>query len=390
MKTALPRTVVVLGVVSFFTDFSSEMIYPLLPAFLTGVLGAGAAALGLIEGVAESTASLLKVYSGRWTDRTRRRKPLILAGYSLAGTVRPLVGLATSWTLVLGLRFLDRVGKGLRTAPRDALIADAVPEAQRGRAYGFHRSLDHAGAVVGPLAAAALLALEGVSLRHVFLLASLPAAVVVVLIVLGIRETPAVATASGPPPNLWQGWRDLGADFRRLLLAVVVFTLGNSTDAFLLLSLTSAGVQPAWVAVLWSLHHGVKMLATYLGGSLADRIGYRLPILGGWVLYALVYAGFGAASTAPAQIALFLLYGVYFGLTEPAEKAWVSRLVPPQLRGTAFGWYHGAVGLGALPASLLFGVLWQQAGAAAAFLTGAGLAASAALLLLRVRHRLQE
>ena len=193
MKTALPRTVVVLGVVSFFTDFSSEMIYPLLPAFLTGVLGAGAAALGLIEGVAESTASLLKVYSGRWTDRTQRRKPFILGGYSLAGAVRPLIGLATSWTVVLGLRFLDRVGKGLRTAPRDALIADAVPEAQRGRAYGFHRSLDHAGAVVGPLAAAALLALEGVSLRHVFLLAALPAAVVVVLIVLGIRESPRAA-----------------------------------------------------------------------------------------------------------------------------------------------------------------------------------------------------
>lgn len=385
MIRSLPRTVIVLGLVSFFTDFSSEMIYPLLPAFLTGVLGAGAVALGLIEGVAESTASLLKVLSGSWTDRTQKRKPFILGGYSLAGAVRPLIGLATSWTLVLGMRFLDRVGKGLRTAPRDALIADSVVEAQRGRAYGFHRSLDHAGAVVGPLAAAGLLALEGVSLRHVFLLAAIPAAVVVLLIVLGIRDQPTTAQPSPAARNLWRGWRELGGDFRRLLLAVLVFTLGNSTDAFLLLSLTSTGVEPAWVAVLWSLHHVVKMLATYWGGSLADHLGYRLPILGGWVLYALVYAGFGLATTAPVQVVLFLLYGIYFGLTEPAEKAWVSRLVPQTLRGTAFGWYHGAVGIGALPASLLFGFIWQQAGAPAAFFTGAGLAGCGGLLLLRVR-----
>lgn len=384
MIRSLPRTVIVLGLVSFFTDFSSEMIYPLLPVFLTGVLGAGAAALGLIEGVAESTASLLKVLSGNWTDRTQKRKPFILGGYSLAGAVRPLIGLATTWTLVLGLRFLDRVGKGLRTAPRDALIADAVDEAQRGRAYGFHRSLDHAGAVVGPLAAAGLLVLEGVSLRHVFLLAALPAAVVVLLILLGIRDQPIAAQPNPAARNLWRGWRELGGDFKRLLLAVLIFTLGNSTDAFLLLSLTNAGVEPAWVAVLWALHHGVKMLATYWGGSLADRLGYRLPILGGWVLYALVYAGFGLATTAPAQIGLFLLYGIYFGLTEPAEKAWVSRLVPQTLCGTAFGWYHGAVGIGALPASLLFGLLWQQAGPAAAFFTGAGLAGCGGLLLLRV------
>jgi len=375
-------------VVSLLTDTSSEMIYPLLPLFLSGVLGAGALALGVIEGVAESTASLLKVYSGIRTDRSRRRKPLIVAGYGVAGLARPLIGLATAWPFVLGLRFVDRIGKGLRTSPRDALIADTTAPEYRGKAYGFHRSMDHAGAVAGPLAAAGLLLLPGMSLRHVFLLAAIPAAAAMIIIFGWVRE-PARSPAESvsQPPGLRAQWQHLGSDFRGLLLALLVFTLGNSTDAFLLLGLSQSGVPAAWVAVLWSLHSVIKMVSTYLGGLLTDRFGSRRMILGGWAVYALVYLAFGLAGAMTTRIALFMVYGIYFGLTEPAEKAWVASLVPSHLRGTAFGYYHGVIGLGALPASLLFGLLWQLQGAAVAFTTGAGLAVAACLLLLRqCRH----
>jgi MFS family permease len=380
----LPRTVVALGFVSFFTDLSSEMIYPLLPLFLSGVLHAGAVVLGLIEGVAESTAALLKLVSGIWADRSRRRKPLVVAGYSLAGAVRPLIGLATIWPFVLAIRFLDRVGKGLRTSPRDALIADVTDASVRGRAYGFQRAMDHAGAVGGPLLAAGLLALSGVTLRHVFLLSAVPAAVVILVLVWGVHESGSRRMADTRQIRLRGDWRKLGVPFHGLLAAIFVFTLGNSTDAFLLLSLSQAGVQAPWVAVLWALHSAVRMTAAYAGGTITDRYGGRKPIATGWILYALVYLGFATAPSAHVRVALFLVYGVYYGLTEPAEKAWISRLVPESLRGTAFGYYNCAIGIGALPASLLFGYLFQTFGGAAAFGCGAALALAALLLLLAV------
>ena len=378
--TRLPGTVIALGLVSFFTDLSSEMIYPLLPVFLAGVLGAGAVSLGVIEGVAESTAAFLKVFSGIWSDRARRRKPLVLAGYSLSGLVRPLIGLASVWPFVLAMRFADRVGKGLRSSPRDALIADVTPTAVRGRAYGLHRAMDHAGAVVGPLVAAGLLGLAGVGLRQVFLLAVVPAVVVVLLIILGVKEADR-SSAAGAAVTPLTGWRHLSSGYKRLLLALLVFNLGNSTDAFLLLRLADGGVEVKLLALLWSLHHVVKMIATYLGGRLSDRIGRRGMILAGWVVYAAVYMAFAYVQTRTGLVAIFLVYGLYFGLTEPVEKAWVADLVPARWRGTAFGWYHGSVGLAALPASLLFGFLWHRFGVATAFLTGAILAAMAAILL---------
>ncbi len=381
MKTTIPRTVIALGVVSLLTDLSSEMIYPLLPVFLSSVLGAGTMALGLIEGLAESTAALLKVASGIWTDRTRRRKPLVVAGYTLSGMMRPLIGLAGAWPSVLALRFADRVGKGLRSSPRDALIADVTDERIRGAAYGFHRAMDHAGAVLGPLVAAVLLNFAGVPLRHVFLFAAIPAAAVLVVLVLGVKEPPIHHTEPLPVPKLPAPWSSLGADYRRLLLAVLVFTLGNSTDAFLLLRLSQAGLSIAGIALLWSAHHVVKMAANYYGGRLSDRVGPRTMILAGWLFYAAIYLTFGLVESAPWLIGVFLAYGIYFGLTEPAERAWVASLVPAQLRGTAFGWYHCAVGLAALPASVSFGLVWQQWGAAAAFTSGAVLATFAALIL---------
>jgi len=379
----LPRTVIALGLVSFFTDLSSEMIYPLLPVFLVGVLGAGALSLGVIEGVAESTAALLKVFSGIWSDRLNRRKPIILAGYSISGLARPLIGLAQIWPFVLFLRFADRVGKGLRSSPRDALIADVTDPAVRGRAYGLHRAMDHAGAVVGPLVAAGLLAISGVTLRHVFLFAAIPAVVVVAIILLGVKE-PKATVREHRDTGLVRGWRDLGTSFKRLLIALVVFTLGNSTDAFLLLRLSEQGIEARLVAVLWSLHHVVKMLATYFGGQLSDRVGRRGMVIAGWIVYAAVYVAFALVESRTELVVIFLAYGLYFGLTEPAEKAWVVELVPVNLRGTAFGYYNGSIGLAALPASFIFGLLWHQFGVVAAFLTGAGLAAVASVLLLFV------
>ena len=394
-RAALPRTVIALGLVSLFTDLSSEMIYPLLPAFLATVLAAGALELGLIEGVAESTAAILKLVSGLWTDRVGRRKPFVLGGYGLSGLVRPLIGLAGAWPVVLLLRFGDRVGKGLRTSPRDALIADAVDPAIRGRAYGFHRAMDHLGAVLGPLLAAGLMAL-GMGLRGVFLLAVVPGLVVLGLILLGVREAPTLAPRErGPSLGSWAG---LGPGFHRVLAVVVLFTLGNSTDAFLLLRLGDLLGQGevrgalSWVALLWSAHHVVKLLATYAGGRLSDRLGRRGMIIAGWLVYAAVYSAFAWVDSAVPAVVVFLLYGVYFGLTEPVEKAWVADLVPAGLRGTAFGYYHGAVGLAALPASLLFGALWKLFGVAAAFGTGAALAGLSALLLavLPVRAAARE
>lgn len=377
----VPATVVALGVVSFFTDLSSEMIYPLLPVFLGAVLGTGPAVLGVIEGFAESTASLVKLVSGRLSDRSGRRKPWVFAGYALAGVARPLLGLATAWPAVLGLRFADRLGKGLRASPRDALIAAVTPPERRGEAFGVQRAFDHAGAVLGPLVAAGMLLLPGVTVRHVFFAAALPAVVVMAVVALAVREAPVLPGTSTPQSG---AWGRLDRRFRWVLLAVVVFTLGNSTDAFLLLRLSQAGLSPEMVALSWSLLHLVKVVSTYAGGRLSDLFGRRPMVVAGWGWFALVYLAFALLHDPHLLFAAFLAYALYFGLTEPVEKAWVAELAPADLRGTAFGAYHGAVGLAALPASVLFGVMWQWLGPAVAFSTGAALAAVAVLLLLRL------
>lgn len=382
----LPKTVIFLGFVSFLTDLSNEMIYPLLPIFLSTVLGAGAIALGIIEGIAESTAALLKAVSGIWADRLRRRKPFVIAGYGLSGIVRPLIGLAALWTFVLAIRVLDRIGKGLRTSPRDALIADVTESSQRGTAYGFHRAMDHAGAVVGPLIAAGLLGFGSISIRHVFLLSGIPACAVMVVLIACISEPRINGVRHPNPSTLKLHWHDVGRDYKVFLLSILVFTLGNSTDAFLLLRLKDAGVFVSGVAMLWSVHHLVKMFSTYVGGRLSDRIGRRRMILFEWLVYAVIYLAFAMVGSPTMLIILFVAYGLYFGFTEPSERAWVADLVPEQLRGTAFGYYHGVISFGALPASIIFGFLWQIYGVDAAFLTGAGLAAGASAILFMIRH----
>jgi len=373
-------------VVSFFTDMSSEMIYPLLPLFLTTTLGASASFIGAIEGAAESTASLVKLGSGWWSDKMRRRKPFVVAGYAVASAVRPLIGLAQSASQVLLLRVTDRIGKGIRSAPRDAMIAESVDPAIRGRAYGFHRALDHAGAVAGPVVAFLLLRELGLSLRTVFLLAAIPAAIAVVVVIVAVREPRPAAPAPAPvaaaaPPRLH---RRFDRTFWTFLGAVLLFTLGNSTDAFLLLRATDLGVPVSWIPLLWAYLHVVKSATATIGGSLSDRFGRKPLLVSGWLLYAAVYIAFAVATAAWHVWALLGAYGLFYSLTEGTERALVADLVPAADRGSAFGWFHLAIGLGALPASLLFGVLWDRFGAGTAFITGAGLALAATLALLPV------
>jgi len=388
-RQGLTRNVIILGFVSLLNDGASEMIYPLLPVFLTAVLGAGPAALGIIEGIAESTASLLKLYSGYLSDRVKRRKGWILAGYLISNVIRPLIAFSTSWVHVLALRFSDRVGKGLRTSPRDAIIADSTPVEYRGLAYGFHRAMDHGGAIVGPLIATALLLVYHDNLRTIFLLSFIPGLLAVILLLLGLREKAPVEprTAASAGFNFRAAWAEMPSGFRKYLVIILIFALGNSTDAFLLLRAQQLGVPISLLPTIWVVLHIVKMGFSVPGGILSDRIGRKKVIVAGWVVYALVYAAFGVASANWHAWALFMIYGIYFGLTEGVEKALVADFAPAHLRGSAFGLYHLIVGLGALPASLLFGLVWQKLGAAAAFGMGAGLAmlASVMLSLLEVK-----
>ncbi len=378
----LPRTVIALGAVSLLTDLSSEMIYPLLPVFLSSVLGAGPLVIGAIEGAAESVAALLKLASGWWSDRLPRRKPLVVAGYGIASIARPLIGLAQGIGQVLAIRLADRVGKGIRTSPRDALIADAVEPSQRGRAYGFHRAADHTGAVAGPLLAFALLTWVHLSLRTVFLLAAVPAAAAMVTLIVGVKESRRDVAPQGKTPDL--GRKGLNRRFWAYLAVLLVFTLGNSTDALLILRANELGVSVALVPVLWAGLHVVKAVSSTPGGVLSDRFGRRPLIVAGWLVYGLVYLGFAVASVAWHAWALFLIYGLYFGMTEGVEKALVADLVPAGVRGAAFGWYNLTIGLAALPASLIFGGLWQTFGAPTAFVVGASLALVAAVGLFFV------
>ena len=385
MLTGISGNVLILGLVSFLTDVSSEMIYPLLPLFLTTVLGAGPAFLGVIEGVAESTSALLKLVSGIASDRARSRKGLVLSGYVISTIARPLVAAATSPAAVLAVRFADRVGKGIRTSPRDALIADSTNPALRGKAYGFHRAMDHAGAFVGPLVATLLLSWFVSDLRTLFWLAAIPGLLAVLLLAFRLREVERRQASHGAFLRIVPR-----GGLRRYLFILFLFTLGNSSDAFLLLRAGELGVSPARIPLLWTFFHLVKMLASTPFGALSDRIGRRGVIVAGWGIYALSYAGFALARTEVACWLLFALYGLYYAMTEGVEKALLADLAGPAERGGAFGWYNFAIGAGALPASLLFGLIWEKAGRGMAFGLGAAVAAVAALLLFTLVSAREE
>ena len=390
----LPRPVWLLGWVSFFTDTASEMIYPLMPLFLTRVLGADAISLGVIEGVAEAANSVLKIWSGRLADRTGAPKRLVIAGYGLSSAMRPFIGAATNWMQVLALRFIDRLGKGVRGAPRDAMLAMFATFENRGRVFGFHRAMDHAGAVVGPLAASAFLFFYPDAYRTLFTLTIIPGIIVMLILFRVPEAAPRSAAAPNSSASLAHGDRTasgepaanksstrLPRNLYRALAIIFVFSLGNASDAFLLLRMGDLGVAAFWIPLLWSAIHVVKSISSVIGGALSDRFGRRTLIALGWLLYAVVYGAFGVFENIAVVIAAFLAYGLYFGLTEGVEKAWVADLAPAEIRGTAFGIYNAVLGFGSLAASLLFGAIWTRVSPPAAFYTGAVLAGVATVLL---------
>ena len=377
-----------IGLVSLLNDASSEIIYPLLPVFLVASLGASAQAIGIIEGLAESISSLLKLFAGYLSDRLAKRKFLVVAGYSVASLARPLLAFAQTWTQVLAIRLTDRIGKGVRTAPRDAMIADTVRTEQRGLAFGFHRAMDHAGAVIGPLIGYVLVVLfvanrqspTSHEFTKIFLVASVPALLAVLVAIFFMRESPVKKKHETQVVKL--SLRGFDSNFKRFLLVLALFTLSNSSDSFLILRARDAGVSLALVPLLWAAHHAMKVLSSLLGGDLSDRLGRKRLIVAGWILYAAVYAGFGFATQQVSLWILFLIYGIYFGLAEGAEKALVADLVRPEQRGTAYGLYNLAFGITVFPASLLMGMIWDWKGATTAFLFSAVLGTTAAILLL--------
>lgn len=379
------RNVLLFGLVSFFTDLSSEMVYPLVPLFLTQRLGATPAVVGLIEGVAESVASLLKVVSGHWSDRLGRRQPLAFAGYAASAAGKVLLPLAGAWPVVLLARFADRVGKGIRGAPRDALIAEAIPAGQRGRAFGLHRAMDTLGAVAGVTLAYLFMTGEQRDYAPLFGWALLPAALGALLVLLA-RETDSRRPAR-PAAALRLEWGRLPRQLRLYLAVMVLFTLGNSSNQFLLLRAADLGASPGRVLLLYLLFNAVYALAAYPAGWLSDRLGRRLLLVLGYGLYGLVYLGFGAATSLPAVWGLFAAYGLYQGVTEGVEKALLADLAPADRKATVLGLHATLVGITLLPASLLAGLLWNGFGAAAPFYLGGALGLAAAGALWRVLGR---
>jgi MFS family permease len=386
----LPPAVWLLGWVSLVTDAASEAIYPLLPFFLTHVLGAGAMSLGIVEGAAEAVNSVLKIIAGRAADRARSKRPLVLAGYGLSSAARPLIAAARTWPHVLVVRLFDRVGKGIRSAPRDAMLAAWTTPATRGKVYGFHRAMDHAGAVVGPSVASLFLYFHPGGYRSLFALTIIPGAIAVLLIffVPEEQERPQseMIGSSTPRGRLTPAIQTdpLPGQLKAFILVLAVFVLGNSTDAFLLLRLTDRAGSATFVPLMWAAHHVVKAAVSVVGGSWSDRIGRRAIIATGWLVYAAVYAGFATSTSLTALLAWFLVYGFYFGFAEGAEKALVADLAPASRLGYAFGVYNAVQGAGALAASVVFGIIWTSLGPAAAFSTGAGVALLATALLFVV------
>ena len=402
VSRALPRAVILLGVTSLFTDVATEMVFPLLPVFISS-LGGGATFLGLIEGLADATSSLLKLAAGYLGDRPGRKKPLVLFGYGLATVVRPFVALATAPWHVLVVRVTDRIGKGVRSSPRDALIAAAVPHEDAGRAFGFHNAMDHAGAVVGPVTATLLLHF-GVPLRTVFWLTALPG--LLALVAAAVVREPAAASegksaagardpdvsaelvAAPPSPSapLPVATR-LPPALKTYCAILALFALGGSSDAFLLLRARDLGVAVALLPLLWTVFNLSKLVSSYFGGSFSDRAPRVFVIVTGWIIYAFTYLAFAFAREAWQAWALFLVYGVYYGLTEPVEKALVRDLTSSELRSRAYGLYNFVLGACALPAGLITGWLWDHSSPFVALATGAALAAVASLLLLAWARR---
>ncbi|MHB1426084.1 MAG: MFS transporter [Gemmataceae bacterium] len=382
VQASLPRNVKILGGVSLLNDVASEAIFPLLPAFLLTVLHGTRFDLGFIEGVADFVASILKLWSGGWSDRAGKRKGFVLFGYSVSTLLRPLIAaIGAPWQLLV-IRVGERIGKGVRTSPRDALIADSTAVSMRGRAFGFHRAMDHLGAAIGPLLAFGFLWIWPDHLRTLFLLTLLPGLLVVALLIFGLREPPTGKTSTKLPSLTLQPF---DRHFRLYLLSLFVFTLGNSSDIFLLQRSSELGV-PTWqLPLLWCLFHIAKSTGNLLLGRAVDQFGSKPFLFAGWLMYAGIYLAFALATTAVEAWLFFISYAIFYGLTEPSEKTLTAELAGSERKGLAFGWYNFAIGIATLPANLIFGAVYEYWGALAAFGLGAALALVAAVLLLAVR-----
>lgn len=368
---ALPRTIVVIGFVSLLNDFASEMVVPLIPLLLATVLAAGPVALGIIEGAADAVSNLLKLWAGRHSD-SRRRKPYVVFGYLLSNLARPLIAFSGSWLAVLAIRITDRIGKGIRTAPRDALIADTVPDAQAGQAFGFARALDHAGAVLGALAAAAIVYFGTDRLDVVIALSAIPGVATVALIALGVKEPPRMVPAKSEQLSL--AWGSLSRRTRAYLVAVGLFALGKIPETFLLLRGHELRMSVVELLLLWAAMHAVKVTVSEQAGRHTDRVGRRPFIITGWMIYAVALFALAFVTTPTMLWMWSLVLGFYFGLTEGAERALVRDLAAPVERGTAYGWFHMIVGLAAIPAGVLLGGLWSLFGVQVAFVVSSALA----------------
>jgi MFS family permease len=367
--------VLVLGIVSLFADMSTEMIYPLIPLFFVSVLGATFIDVGLIEGVAESAASILKIVSGYLSDRFGKRKPLVYSGYAIAAIAKPLLAFTTAWQQVLAIRFFDRLGKGIRDSARDAIISESKSRGV-GRSFGFQRSLDTLGAVIGPLIAVALFGI--LSFRGLFLLAFIPGILAAALVVFFVKET-----VVGPRSKQLckVSFRSFDANFRIFLLGLALFFVGNSSDAFLFLRAQNLGVPTLVIPLLYLIMNVVYAVSAFPFGIVSDKIGRKAVLVMGFAIFFMVYVGFAFASSALVVWFLFPVYGLYYGLTDGVSKALVSDLAPPHLKATAFGTYYFVVGAVAFPASLIAGTLWQTVGPTFAFLYGAFMAVAAVLII---------
>ena len=373
----LGKNILSLGLVSLFTDLSTEMAYPIIPVFLKEVLKVQPLFIGLIEAIAESTASILKTFSGYISDRLKKRKLFILIGYSLSAIAKPLLAFASQGWHVLMVRFSDRVGKGIRTAPRDALIADSAKDSYLGRTYGFHRALDTLGAMLGPLTAFIILALSGNNYRLLFGLAVIPGIVAIAIILLGVREIVPEAKRV-----FTFSFRQLDPRLKVFLMIMVIFTLGNSSDAFLLLRARNIGVPATMIPLLWLAFNVSYFMWAFPAGVLSDRIGRRKTIFLGLMIFSLCYTAFSFNHSPLIIWFIFILYGLYYGFTEGNLRAYVADLTTPEIRATAFGIYHTVVGITLLPANLLMGLLWQKFGFQTALLLGASLSFVSGIALI--------